>query len=345
MCRGQSNIRALLSLCMAAVCIASQQSAAVSDSSCSASIQPSEATRALTQSALLACSTVLQPTGALEWLVDVQHVRLRDVLDGRLVDAVQLPALRGLTLAELVQLCWPSPTLFVRAFLSYEDQESHSRLCASASAAAADALHSPLLALARVLLSVNYLPALPLAMAASILPHATVALVLLYFAPAVMVVAPLWSLAIIFFALIDLYHTPLRVVAAFRSSTNRIITFFLRRLFVRVAMALVVALVDSAASAVFACMHKIRICTFWLRRPHLLASDAASLQSLASPFLLLEPTSTLFAMLVTSGSTEGDCMIDKSSYSFAYFTQNISTRAAQLHSVLTLQPMATSDLR
>jgi hypothetical protein len=261
---GRSTLPALLSLCMAAVCIASHQSAAVSDSSCSASIKPSEATRAVTQSALLACSTILQPTGALEWLVDVHHVRLRDVLDGSLVDAVQLPSKKqGLTLAELVQLCWPSPTLLVRAFLSNEDQESHSRLCASASAAAADALHSPLLALARVLSSVHDIPALPLAMAASILPHATVALVLLFFAPAAMIVAPLWSLAIVFFALIDLYHTPLRVVSAFRSSTNRIITFFLRRLFVRVAMVLVVALIDSAALVVSACMHKSRICTFW----------------------------------------------------------------------------------
>ena len=243
-------MRVLLAFCITAVCVASHQNAESSDLSC----KPSDSNRSITQSALLACSAVLQPTGALEWIIDLQRVRLRDVLDVSLVDAVELPAYRGITLAELVRQCWPSPTQSVRAFLSYADQQSHSQLCASASVAAADALYSPLLGLTRLALSVHSLPVLPIAMAASILPHLTVAAVLVCFAPAAMFVAPAWSLAVMFFAFIDLYHTTLRVVAAFRSSTNRIITFFLRRLFVRIGMALAVALIDSAAMLVSTCM-------------------------------------------------------------------------------------------
>jgi hypothetical protein len=243
-------MRVLLAFCITAVCVASHQNAESSDPSC----KPSDSNRSVTQSALLACSAVLQPTGALEWIIDLQRARLRDVLDVSLVDAVELPAYRGITLAELVRQCWPSPTQSVRAFLSYADQQSHSQLCASASVAAADALYSPLLGLTRVALSVHSLPVLTIAMAASILPHLTVAAVLVCFAPAAMFVAPAWSLAVMFFAFIDLYHTTLRVVAAFRSSTNRIITFFLRRLFVRVGMALAVALIDSVAILVSTCM-------------------------------------------------------------------------------------------
>ena len=247
-CHDQT-MRVFLSFCIAAVCVASNQNAEFSDPSC----KPSESNRSVTQSALLACSVVLQPTGALEWIIDLQQVRLRDILDVSLVDAVELPAHRDLTLAELVRQCWPSPTQSVRAFLSYADQQSHSQLCASASVAAADALYSPLLGLVRVASSVHSLPVLALAMAASILPHVTVAAVLVCFAPAAMFVAPAWSLAVMFFAFIDLYHTTLRVVAAFRSSTNRIITFFLRRLFVRIGLALAVAFIDSAAMLVSTC--------------------------------------------------------------------------------------------
>lgn len=242
-------MRVFLYFCIAAVCAASHQNAEFSDSSC----KPPEYNRSVTQSALLACSAMLQPTGALEWIIDLQQVRLRDVLDVSLVDAVELPAHRGLTLAELVRQCWPSPTLPYRAFLSDSDQQSHSQLCASASVAAADALYSPLLGLIRVVLSVHSLPVLALAMAASILPHVTVAAVLVCFAPAAIFVAPAWSMAVMFFAFIDLYHTTLRVVAAFRSSTNRIITFFLRRLFVRIGLALAVAFIDAAALLVSTC--------------------------------------------------------------------------------------------
>ena len=218
-------------------------------------MQHSEATRAITQSALLACSTVLQPTGALDWLLEVQQVRLRDILDGRLVDAIVLPMHRSVTLAELVQQCWPGEALPFRAFLSDTDQQSHSRVCNMASTAAADALHSPLLGLLRIVLSVDSLPALPIVMAASIFPHATVAVALIYFAPTALIVHPLWSLAILFFAFVDLCHTPLRAAGAFRSSANRFLTFLLRRLFVRIALSLIVAVFDSAAAVLSACMY------------------------------------------------------------------------------------------
>ncbi len=299
------TIRVFLSLCMAAVCTASN--AEVSDSSCSASVKPLEATRALTQSALLACSVVLQPTGALEWLIDVQQVRLRDILDGRLVDTVELPAHCGITLAELVQQCWPSPALPVRAFLSELDQELHSRLCVSASVAAADALHNPILSLTRVILSVDSLPALPVAIAASVIPHATVAAVLIPFAPAAMVVAPLWTMAIVFFALVDLCHTPLRVVDAFRKSKKRVVTLFLRRMFARVVMALFVAFIDSIAMAVSSCMFLLAFAVRLLRSPSLCGTRR--LQPQVSPSLLLAPTFIAFATLVTTTSAGGDPFI------------------------------------
>lgn len=252
---GFSMIRVFSALCIAAACTASDQNAAVPDASCSASMQPSEATRAITQSALLACSTVLQPTGALDWLLEVQQVRLRDILDGRLVDAIALPMHRSVTLAELVQQCWPGEALPFRAFLSDTDQQSHSRVCNMASTAAADALYSPLLGLLRIFLSMDSLPALPIVIAASIFPHATVAVALIYFAPTALIIHPLWSLAILFFAFVDLCHTPLRAAGAFRSSANRFLSFLLRRLFVRIALSLIVAVFDSAAALLSACMY------------------------------------------------------------------------------------------
>jgi hypothetical protein len=234
--------------------------ASVASASCSASKPPSESTRAVTQSALLACSTVLQPTGALDWFIDVQQVRLRDVLDGHMVEAVRLQPHPNITLAELVQMCWPSFTVPVRVFLSDVDHELHTRACATAAVAAVDALQSPLLALTRVVLYVESLPALPIALAAFIVPHVTVAVLLFYTAPASMVLAPLWSSAIILFALIDLHRTLSRASAAFRSMKGFLI-FFVRRLFVRIVIALGVAAIDIVAA-------EASDGKCWLTRPH-----------------------------------------------------------------------------
>ena len=258
----------LLTLCIAApyaAAAAGAHEASVAAASCSSSMQPSEATRAVTQTALLACTTVMQPTGALDWFIDVQQVRLRDILDGSLVDAVQLPPHPNMTLAELVQLCWPSSPLPVRVFLSAADHQSHSRACATAAAAAADALHSPLLALTRMPLPLHSLSALRIALAASLLPHVTVAVMLFYTVPAAMALAPLWSSAIILFAVIDLCHTLSRALAAFRASTNQFLAYFARRLFVRIALALAVAVIDNAAAAASdgtRCLAFVHILTF-----------------------------------------------------------------------------------
>jgi hypothetical protein len=249
-------------LCITVAYAASDEHSKVVDASCSVPMQPLEATRAITQSALLACSTVLQPTGALDWLIDAQQVRVKDVLDGRLVDLVELSLHRSSTLAELVQQCWSDKAFPIRAFLSDADLQSHLRVCNEASTAAADALHSPLLGLFRIVMFFGSLPALPIAMAASVLPHVTVAFILIYYVPAAIFLYPFWSLAILFFALVDLYHTPLRAAVAFRSSTNRFLTFFLRRLFVRLVMALFVAVFDRAAAAVSACMQPLE-CVCW----------------------------------------------------------------------------------
>ncbi len=286
-------------LCTLVACAASDQHAAIVNASCSASMQPSEASRAITQSALLACRTVLQPTGALDWLIDAQQVRLRDVLDGSKVDAVELPSNRSVTLAEIVQHCWPGEAIPFRVFFSDSDHLLHSRMCHAASAAAADALHSPLLGLARVM-SFDSLHSLPVALAASIVPHATVAFVVLYYAPAAMVVYPIWAFAILFFAFVDICHTPLRAAVAFRSSTNRFLTFFLRRLFVRIAIAFVVAIFDSAAAVVSACMRLIS-CALVVCAP---GADTPLTcpqpQPPAFPFL---PSARLYIVLATSGTT------------------------------------------
>jgi hypothetical protein len=239
-----------LVLCVTAACIANDQSASVVNSSCSISMNPSEAKRSVTQTALLACTTVLQPTGALEWLIDVEQMRFGDVLDGGLVHAVEPPSGRASTLTELVRKCWPSSSL--RIFFSREDRDSHSQLCELVSIAAADALHSPLLGIVRVFMSVDGLPALPTALAASVLPHVTVVVVLLFSAPGLIVIAPLWSLAALCFAVIDLCHTPVRAAAALRYSKHRLLMFFLRRLFARIVMALLVAAADVVAVLVSA---------------------------------------------------------------------------------------------
>lgn len=293
-------------LCIAAACAASDQSAAEVDASCNAPMQPSEATRAVTQSALLACSTVLQPTGALDWLIDAQQVRLRDVLDGRLVDAIEpLPHHRS-TLAELVQQCWHGKAVPFRAFLSDAHQQTHSRMCNAASTAAADALHSPLLGLSRVIMSFDSLPVLPIAIAASILPHATVAVVLICFAPAAIVIYPIWSLAILFFALVDLCHTLPRAAVAFRSSANRFVTFFLRRLFVRVAVVLVVAIFDCVAELVSAC-------TQLLAFLHVVCADVPlnsfRPQPPVFPFSLSARLCTVLATLDITGGIAGSLQV------------------------------------
>jgi hypothetical protein len=241
------TIRVFLTLWIAAACAASDRNSAVADASCSASIKPSDATLAVAQTALLACNTVLEPTGALDWLIDVRQVRLRDVLDARFIHAVEQPTQHSVTLAQLVHQCWPGSPLLFRVFLSDADKQLHSRACDAASAAAADALHSPVLGLTRAVLSFDSLPTIPIIIAASVLPHVTVAVLLFAFAPAAIVAAPLWSLAVVLFALIDLCHTSLRAASAFRSSTNRFLTFFLRRMFARIAVALVVAVVDIVA--------------------------------------------------------------------------------------------------
>jgi hypothetical protein len=312
-----------LTLCLAAACAASDKNAAVADASCSASIKPSDANLAVTQTALLACSTVLEPTGALDWLIDVQQVRLRDVLDGRFIHAVEQPAQRSITLAELVQQCWPGTPLLFRVFLSDADKESHSRTCASASAAAADVLHSPVLGLTRAVLSFDSLPTLPIIIAACALPHVAVAVLLFTFAPAAIVAAPLWSLAVVLFALIDLYHTPLRAAAAFRSSTNRFLTFFLRRLFARVAVAFVVAPIDSVALSLSACTFHKKKTHFCVDRTGPLTSCVTSPQPPVSPFFMSALLSTAFITVVTTGSIEGclPCII-RAPLNFHSFSAN-----------------------